>query len=477
MEASAVWVPSVGTFVGDRYRIEGKLGAGGMGTVWLAQDLSLDRRCAIKIVDPDKARSQEVRTRFQREAQAAAQLRCDNVVEIFDHGEYRGLPFIVMELLEGEDLFIRLFQKTKLGAEETYRIVVQVARALARAHAAGIVHRDIKPENIFLVPGDEQETAKVLDFGIAKHQRYELHDRKTKDGTLLGTPYYMSPEQIRGEQVDWRADLWSLAVIAFQCLTGKPPFDSDALGRLMGAILYERIPRPTELDPNLGPALDAWWEKASDRDREKRYQTAKELSDALGEALGSVRLPVPSMLPRSRSASDSGSDRTSSPSVPGEPPRVPGEPTPVDPLAADARQFEAFRDTEPHTGAPLSRTRRSIWPLAAPTTRPYLVVALGAVSLVTLGVIVALRWPSRPTPAAAGQPSGPPSVDAAEHPLVTPVLTGTVAVTPFETLPMSSADAKRVPPGLPSSWAVPFNSSRQPPHSGAKKASGPDYGI
>jgi serine/threonine-protein kinase len=476
MEAFAGW-PSAGTFVGDRYRIESKLGAGGMGTVWLAYDLSLDRRCAIKIVDPDKAQSEEVRTRFQREAKAAAQLRCDNVVEIFDHGEYRGLPFIVMELLEGEDLFTRLFQKTQLGAEETYRIVVQVARALARAHAAGIVHRDIKPENIFLVPGDEQETAKVLDFGIAKHTAYELHDRKTKDGTLLGTPYYMSPEQIRGEPVDWRADLWSLAVIAFQCLTGKPPFDSDALGQLMGAILYERIPRPTELDPKLGPALDAWWEKASDRDREKRYQTAKELSDALGEALGSVRLPVPSMLPRSRSESDPGGDRISSSSAPRAPAGMSEKPTPADPPAADARLFAAFRDTEPHTGSPLSRTRRSFWPLAAPTKRPYLVLALGAVALVALGVVVARLWPSRPTPVAAAQPRSPSSVEATEHPLVTPVLTGTVAVTPYETLPVSSADAKRIPLGLPSSSAGPFYLWRQPPHSAAKKASGPDYGI
>jgi serine/threonine-protein kinase len=476
MEASAGWVPSAGTFVGDRYRIESKLGSGGMGTVWLAHDLSLDRRCAIKIVEPDKAQSEEVRTRFQREAKAAAQLRCDNVVDIFDHGEFRGLPFIVMELLEGEDLFTRLFQRTQLGGEETYRIVVQVARALARAHAAGIVHRDIKPENIFLVPGDEQETAKVLDFGIAKDQRYDLHDRKTKDGTLLGTPYYMSPEQIRGEIVDWRADLWSLAVIAFQCLTGRPPFDSEALGQLMGAILYERIPRPTELDPWLNPALDAWWEKAADRDREKRYQTAKELADALGEALGSVRLPVPSMLPRSRSTSDPGVDRTSSSSVSRAPAGVLGGPTPASPLAAEA-QFEAFRDTEPHTGAPLSRTRRSLWPLPGPTKRPYLVLAVGAVALFVVGLIMAVRWPSRTAPVTAGQPSSQSSVEGPEHPLVTPVLAGTVAVMPFETLPVSSAGAKRVPLGSPSGSVAPFNPSKQPPHSGAKKASGPDYGI
>lgn len=317
----------------------------------------------------------------------------------------------------------------------------------------------------------------MLDFGIAKDQRYDLHDRKTKDGTLLGTPYYMSPEQIRGELVDWRADLWSLAVIAFQCLTGKPPFDSEALGQLMGAILYERIPRPTELDPWLNPALDAWWEKASQRDREKRYQTAKELADALGEALGSTRLPVPSMLPRSRSASDPGVDRISSSSALRAPAGMSREPTPIDPLEANERLLDAFRDTEPHTGAPLSRTRRSHWPLAVPTRRPHLVLAAGAIALIVLAVILALRWPSRTAPVTAGQPSSPSSAEAAEHPLVTPVLSGTVAVTPFETLPESSARARRLPFGLPSSWAAPLNPPRPPPPTGAKKASGPDYGI
>jgi eukaryotic-like serine/threonine-protein kinase len=477
MEASAPWVPSAGTFVGDRYRIERKLGSGGMGTVWLAHDSSLDRRCAIKIVDPDKAQSEEVRTRFQREAKAAAQLRCDNVVEIFDHGEFRGLPYIVMEYLEGEDLFSRMCAKTRLGSDETYRIVVQVARALARAHASGIVHRDIKPENIFLVPGDEQEVAKVLDFGIAKHHGYELEDRKTRDGVLLGTPYYMSPEAVKGELVDWRADLWSLAVIAFQCLTGKPPFEGDALGKLMGAILYERIPRPSEIDPEVSPALDAWWEKAAERDREQRYQSAKELADALGDALGGSRLPVPSLVPRSRAPSESGVDRASRPSAPSVATEQVGKAEPADPGAEPGRLFEAFRDTEPHTGSPLYRTRRSAWPLVVPAKRRYVGLALVAVALVGIGLVAALRSAPPPAKVTAAQPSGQPSGEPAESPLVTPVLTGTVAVTPFETLTVPSADAKRNPLVSPPGSSNPTSSSRLPPRPAPRKPPGPDYGI
>ena len=468
---------------GDRYRIEKKLGAGGMGTVWLAQDLSLDRRCAIKIVDPDKARSEEVRARFQREAKAAAQLRCDNVVEMFDHGEWRGLQFIVMELLEGEDLFTRLFQEQKLGAEETYRIVVQVARALARAHAAGIVHRDIKPENIFLVPGDEQETAKVLDFGIAKHERYQSDNTKTKDGTLLGTPFYMSPEQIRGEVADWRADLWSLAVIAFQCLTGRPPFDNEALGQLMGAILYERIPRPTEFNPELTRAIDAWWQKASDRDRELRYQTAKELADALGDAIGSSRLPVPSMLPRERLSSEPHLE----PIVTPAPPRVSAgievpEPAPAVQGLADVAVVDCWEETELPTGAPVYRPRVSV-PHEA---RPW-VMAIDAVSLVGLAVVLSLNLGARSEQLVALQPGSHPNVMTAARPLLAAVPDSAGRVTSIEVLPLSSGRVRELPVAAPSSSVQqpkqlrtrPGPSRHHPVASPPPKTllPGPDYGI
>src|SRR5437868_5112150 len=269
-----------------------------MGSVWLAHDQSLDSQCAVKLVDPEKAADEEVRIRFEREAKAAAQIRGANVVDIFDHGVWDGTPFIVMEYLEGEDLGARLDRNGALDAEQTYQIVSQVARALVRAHAAGIVHRDLKPENIFLVPGDDHEVAKVLDFGIAKLDQYSLRDKTTKTGSFMGTPYYMSPEQARGKNIDWRSDLWALGIIVFQCLTGKPPFESEALGDLMGMILYDPIPKITERDSSLPPEIETFWTRAINRDRELRFQSAKELSDALAATSMLERREVPTLPPR-----------------------------------------------------------------------------------------------------------------------------------------------------------------------------------
>ena len=288
-----------GELVAGRYRLVRKIGAGGMGSVWLSHDLSLDATCAIKLIDESKSADQEIRTRFAREAKASAQLRSAHVVDVFDYGEWAGTHFIAMEYLDGEDLSTRLARLGQLDGESTYRIVAHVARALMSAHALGIVHRDLKPENIFLVQSYEEEIAKVLDFGIAQNNAYSLENRATREGSFLGTPCYMSPEQARGKAVDHRSDLWSLGVIAFQCLTGRLPFDSEALGELMGMILYEPIPKPTDFNSELPPGIDAWWERAAARDRELRFRSAKEMADELGVVLGvQVGVTVPTVPPR-----------------------------------------------------------------------------------------------------------------------------------------------------------------------------------
>jgi len=275
-----------GSVVAGRYQLVRKIGAGGMGSVWLAQDQSLDAPCAVKLVHDDKVTNEEVRARFAREAKSAAQLRSPHVVHVFDHGEADGALYIAMEWLEGEDLSTRLDRVGALDFATTYRIIAHVSRALMAAHAMGIVHRDLKPENVFLVQGYDEEIAKVLDFGIARHSAYSLQDHATRTGSFLGTPFYVSPEQARGKPIDHRADLWSLGVIGFQCLTGRPPFESDALGELMGLILYEPLPVPTAVNPALPAAVDDWWQRAASRDREQRFQSAKELADELSKALG-----------------------------------------------------------------------------------------------------------------------------------------------------------------------------------------------
>jgi serine/threonine protein kinase len=463
-----------GVMVANRYRLCRQLGVGGMGTVWLADDVLLDSRCALKLIDDDKAQSEEVRMRFAREAKVAAQLRGAHVVDVFEHGEWEGTPFIAMEYLEGEDLGTRLEHRGVLDAASTYRVAAHVSRALARAHAYGIVHRDLKPENIFLVPGDDGEIAKVLDFGIAKHDVYSLRDKATKTGSFLGTPYYVSPEQARGKATDHRSDLWSLAVIVFQCLTGRPPFESEALGELMGLILYEDLPKPSEVRPDLPPSFDAWWEKAAKREREERFQSAKEFADSLAEALSQPpTLAVPSLSPRASLLLEGAGD----------------------PLAEDPRE----------TGAPLARTRHSSVPRmslatalirhprhwrSAVRTLPRKYLAGGAVALGILGGGLLTLLVGQSTPPAAPLPVHvqqqattvvpPATTPAPQVEVVGPAATGPTPP------PSASASAETPDADVSPSRSSASTSARVAPPAGARRAPKPasvkkqqrrDYGI
>src|SRR6187402_1803089 len=231
-----------------RYVIERQLGTGGMASVWLAYDRSLERPCALKVLDADKATTEGARNRFHREARVAARIRSASVVNIFDHGEHRGLFYIAMEYLEGEDLASRIAREGRLDARQTSDMIAQIARGLTHAHTSGVIHRDIKPENIFLVRTDEGEISKILDFGIAT-QVLSTVVEDSQTGLFLGTPMYASPEQVRGLDVDWRTDLWSLGVVAFECLTGRVPFTGNTLEELCGQILSHTPPSFSECDP------------------------------------------------------------------------------------------------------------------------------------------------------------------------------------------------------------------------------------
>ncbi len=407
--------------VANRYRLERKIGAGGMGSVWLAHDLLLDATCAVKIIDRDKAADEEIRMRFAREAKASAQLRSPHVVDVFDYGEWAGTHYIAMEFLEGEDLSTRLSRQGRLSPEVTYRIIAHVARALMSAHAQGIVHRDLKPENIFLVQNYGEEIAKVLDFGIAQHNAYSLENKATREGTFLGTPCYMSPEQARGKPIDNRSDLWSLGVIAYQCLTGFLPFEADAIGEVMGRILYEPIPLATTFNPDLPAAVDTWWERASARDREDRFQSAKELTDELGVVLGlEIVVTVPSVPPRMGSippveqsglvAAYSGNPNAADAGVPA----LRGMQTSiVKVVSAMAATLDEQQDSE---ATRASRTQlspnfaQSIWRRfkALRSRVKWLIVAVPAVfALILLGVYLGVSLSAKPgTTASSGAPSG-----------------------------------------------------------------------
>ncbi|HVY29204.1 MAG TPA: serine/threonine-protein kinase [Polyangiaceae bacterium] len=272
-----------GQILQSKYRLERELGRGGMGSVWLAQHLTLQSQVAIKLIEPEIATNPEALARFLREAQAAASLRSPHVVQILDHGVDEGVPFIVMELLDGESLAGRLERVQRLSPQETSRIMTQVARAMGRAHEAGIVHRDLKPDNIFLVRNDEEEIAKVLDFGVAKSRTHGMGgvSSATRTGSVLGTPYYMSPEQAEGSKtVDQRSDIWSMGVIAWECLLGTRPFESDTLGGLLLAICAREMPVPSR-SGMVPPGFDAWFARACSRDVSYRFATAKEAAQEL----------------------------------------------------------------------------------------------------------------------------------------------------------------------------------------------------
>ncbi len=280
---------SAGALVGTNVRLLRPLKRGGMGSVWLAEHLTLRTQVAVKFMSERLAQDQEYVARFSREATASAQIRSPNVVQVFDHGiAADGTPFIVMELLEGEDLRMRLAKVGTIGLDEAATIVVHIARALAKAHANGIVHRDMKPDNVFLTDQDGELFVKVLDFGIAKHasQDNDGLDGMTGTGAMVGTPHYMSPEQIlSARRVDHRADLWSVGVVLYRALTGHVPFQGETLGAVCIAIERGTFVPPSQRRPGFMPTLDAWFLRALARDPAQRFQSAKELADAFLAAL------------------------------------------------------------------------------------------------------------------------------------------------------------------------------------------------
>jgi serine/threonine-protein kinase len=288
---------SPGEVLGGKYRLVAPLGHGGMGVVWRADHLVLSSPVAIKLIHAAALQSEAARARFLREAQAAAALRGPHVLSILDFGFHGQTPFIVMELLEGESLAARLARAGHLSPDETLKVISHVARAVEKAHAAGIVHRDLKPDNVFLVQNGDEQIAKVLDFGIAKMADAEqAPGTETAAGAVLGSPHYMSPEQARGRpDIDHRSDLWSLGVIAFECMTGRRPFDGATLADLVLKICAEPLPVPSSF-AQVPPGFDAWFARALGRDPNLRFQSASELAEGLRVVVGGTfSLPPPSL--------------------------------------------------------------------------------------------------------------------------------------------------------------------------------------
>jgi serine/threonine protein kinase/tetratricopeptide (TPR) repeat protein len=264
----------------SHYRILGKLGGGGMGVVFEAEDIRLGRRVAIKFIPENLIGDSKAMERFEREARAASQLNHPNICTIHEVEDHNGHPFIVMEKLEGQSLKQMLGGKA-LELDQLLDMAVQVAEALIASHAKGIIHRDIKPANIFLTTGGQ---TKVLDFGLAKLIRDErmaageetpVEDSLTAVGVIPGTAVYMSPEQARSEQLDPRSDLFSFGVVLYEMATGKKPFTGNNVITTLDAILHQKPVSPLKLNPALPAELEGIIGRAMEKDRGSRYQSAE----------------------------------------------------------------------------------------------------------------------------------------------------------------------------------------------------------
>lgn len=276
---------SVGQILAGKYRLEHEVGRGGMGSVWQAERLGWNAAVAVKVMTHSGVLKPGAVKRFEREARLAATLRSPHVVQLLDHGvdSETGIPFMVMELLEGESLATRLRERGPLSPAETRDVVVQLSRALTRAHAQGIVHRDLKPDNVFLVSNAEEIVVKILDFGVGKWIAPAVAESfETRPGSLVGSPFYMSPEQIRSASTtDHRADLWSLAVMITECLTGCRPFAAPDFAAL-AVLLCGSAPRPIPSTFGAVPAgFDNWFRTATARKIQHRFQSAQSLTAAL----------------------------------------------------------------------------------------------------------------------------------------------------------------------------------------------------
>lgn len=270
----------------DRYEILEEMGYGGMAVVYKAHDPQISRTLAIKVLRPERCRDEEYRRRFLREAKAVGTLSHPNIVTIYDINEIENTPYIAMELLEGVSLDRLMKSEYKPSLSEILDWCVQLADALEYAHQRGIIHRDIKPSNIVL--SNDKKTVKITDFGIAHFDETDV-TQHTQLGEVLGTPQYMSPEQVLGKQADARSDLFSVGVILYQLLTGQKPFHADTLATLLFQIATENPEPIGQVAPNLPSSLKQMVDKLLKKKPEKRYQSGVELKRALTKIVNEIK--------------------------------------------------------------------------------------------------------------------------------------------------------------------------------------------
>jgi serine/threonine-protein kinase len=284
--------PLISQLVADRYRVIRKLGEGGMGSVYLAEHVVIEKKVALKVLAPELARRSDLVARFLQEARSASRIGHENVIDISDFGQSPdGLVYIAMEFLDGKDLGALVRTQGPLEWSEARDIVLQICRALRAAHEKGIVHRDMKPENIFLIQREGQpHFVKILDFGIAKVMGLDPNGpRLTRTGMIFGTPEYMAPEQAEGKDTDHRADIYAVGCIIYHLITGQTPFVAESFMTMLTKHLMEDPVPPSVRRPDraITVEMDGLVLKALEKDREKRWQSMAELIEAVGVCPGS----------------------------------------------------------------------------------------------------------------------------------------------------------------------------------------------
>jgi eukaryotic-like serine/threonine-protein kinase len=423
-----------GDVLGKKYRVEKVLGKGGMGVVVSATHLDLDQRVAVKLMLPSAFKDPASRARFKREAQSAVKLRSEHAARVLDTGVFDdGSPYIVMEFLEGNDLAAELARVRVLTVEAIAEYVLQACDAIAEAHALGIVHRDLKPANMFLTRRhDGSPLVKVLDFGISKASVLDSAAlAMTTTASMLGSPLYMSPEQMRSSRdVDARTDVWSLGIVLYELFTGRVPFEAETLGDLLARVMMDPQTPLVRMRPDVPPDISKLVDRCLEKDRAHRAVNVAEVARALGPYVPRRSVPLVERIVKVLEASTPPVGAAVPPAFAiavASPPAAPSAPAPAS--SAIASTSRAWGGTE--RGRRSTRNTAAAW------------VAIGGIATVGLagGAYALKAHRARTAPIATVEPPSPtvaaPSVDPEPAPTIASSAASNVAASPPVAAPPS----------------------------------------
>jgi serine/threonine-protein kinase len=434
--------PLISLVVADRYKVLRKLGEGGMGSVYLAEHVVIEKKFALKVLAPELARRPDLVARFLQEARSASRIGHENVIDISDFGQSPdGLVFIAMEFLDGKDLGEIVRGQGAMDWPQAREIVLQICRALRAAHDKGIVHRDMKPENIFLIHREGQPNfVKILDFGIAKVMGLDPNGpRLTRTGMIFGTPEYMAPEQAEGKDTDHRADIYAVGCILYHLLTGQTPFVAESFMTMLTKHLMEDPVAPSQRRPDLpiSPEMDALVLKALEKDRDHRWQSMAELLEAVSTCPGPENAPKQPVKGQTMAMGGAG---------------APAAIRPVRPKNAAPETHKLSRKA---VDAALSDAEIEQAPAAASSKKTIVLIAAGVVlgggiaawlALSSRGKPTEALAPMAPAPTATAQPSVPVPPPAPPPPA--PVALPAAAVAPAPEPAVAAVDDKPTPSDL-----------------------------